>query len=696
MKKTLLMIMTVLLLAGCGEKEGKNPFYSDYSNKFGAPPFEEIKVEHYLPAFKDGIKQAQEEIDLIADNADAPTFANTIEALDYSGELLTKVSSVFSNLQSADTNDELDAVAKEVSPLLSEHSDNIYMNVKLFARVKALYETKDELGLNGEQARLLDKYYKQFVQSGANLNDEQKIRLREINKELSALSLAFGQNVTKETGNYKKIIENEDELIGLPESVKQAAAEEAGEVGKWAFTTQKSSWIPVLQYSENRELRKELLLAYTNRADQNNEFDNKEIVNKIMKLRIERAQMMGYDNPAQFILENTMAKTPAAVMDFLHLLWAPSLRQAKAEVTELQKMMDAEGKGEKLEAWDWWFYTEKLRKEKFDLDEEAIRPYFKLENVRQGAFDLAGKLWGLQFRKLMDMPIYHPDVEAFEVSDTNGSLIGIFYTDYFPRKGKKVGAWMSSFREQYKKEGVDHRPIVVNVCNFTKPTADTPSLLTMDEVTTLFHEFGHALHGLLSQCTYPLLSGTNVSRDFVELPSQIMENWCFEPEMLKMYAYHYKTDEVIPDELIEKINATSTFNQGFIMTEHLSAALLDMYYHTGNKTEDVDINQFETDVMKQIGMIDEIIIRYRSTYFSHIFSGGYESGYYAYKWAEVLDADAFEAFVETGDIFNKNIAEAYRKNILEKGDTDDPMNLYLKFRGAAPSPDALLKKSGLK
>jgi peptidyl-dipeptidase Dcp len=696
MKKTLLMIMAVLLLAGCGGKKGENPFYSDYSNRFGAPPFEQIKVEHFLPAFKDGIKQAQEEINLIADNAEAPTFANTIEALDYSGELLTKVSSVFGNLQSANTDDELDAVAKEVSPLLSEHSDNIYMNAKLFERVKALYEAKDELGLDGEQARLLDKYYERFVRNGANLNEEQKTRLREINKELSALSLAFGQNVTKETNNYKKIVENEDELIGLPESVKQAAAEEAGEAGKWAFTTQKSSWIPVLQYSENRELRKELLLAYANRADQNNEFDNKEIVNKIMKLRIERAQMMGYDNPAQFILENTMAKTPAAVMDFLHSLWVPSLQQAKVEASELQKMMDAEGRGEKLEAWDWWFYTEKLRKEKFDLDEEAIRPYFKLENVRQGAFDLAGKLWGLQFKKLTDMPIYHPDVEAFEVSGADGSLIGIFYTDYFPRKGKKVGAWMSSFRKQYKKEGVDHRPIVVNVCNFTKPTADAPSLLTMDEVTTLFHEFGHALHGLLSQCTYPSLSGTSVSRDFVELPSQIMENWCFEPEMLKMYASHYETGEVIPDALIEKINATSTFNQGFIMTEHLSAALLDMYYHIGNKVEDIDVNKFEADVMKQIGMIDEIIIRYRSTYFSHIFSGGYASGYYAYKWAEVLDADAFEAFVETGDIFNKNIAEGYRKNILEKGDSDDPMNLYLKFRGAAPNPDALLKKSGLK
>lgn len=698
MKQTFLTIMSALLLIGCGGSADKNanPFYKDYSNKYGAPPFEEIKIEHFLPAFKDGIKQAQDEIELIANNPEAPTFANTIEALEYSGELLDKVSYVFSNQQSANTNDELDKVAKEVSPLLSEHSDNTYLNEKLYERVKNLYDAKDELALNGEQERLLVKYYERFVRNGANLTEEQKIRFREINKELSALSLAYGQNVTKETNNYKKIVENEEELVGLPENIRQAAAEEAGEAGKWVFTTQKSSWIPVLQYSENRELRKELLLAYANRADRNDEFDNKENIKKIINLRIERAQMLGYDNPSLFILENTMAKNPTAVMDFLNSLWTPSLQQAKVEAYELQKMMDAEGKGEKLEAWDWWFYTEKMRKEKFNLDEGEVRPYFKLENVRKGAFDLAGKLWGLQFKQLENMPIYHPDVEAFEVSNADGSLVGVLYTDYFPRQGKKVGAWMSSYRKQYKKEGVDYRPVIVNVCNFTKPTADAPSLLTMDEVTTLFHEFGHALHGLLSQCTYPSLSGTSVSRDFVELPSQIMENWCFEPEMMKMYAFHYQTGEVIPEELIEKINATATFNQGFIMTEHLSSALLDMYYHTRNKVEDFDVNAFEAGVMKEIGMIAEIITRYRSTYFSHIFSGGYASGYYAYKWAEVLDADAYQAFVETGDIFNKSVAESYRKNILEKGDSDDPMKLYVNFRGAQPNPDALLKKSGLK
>lgn len=697
MKKTVLTLIIGLFLMGCAKND--NPFFETYKNKYGAPPFEQIKTEHYMPAFVEGIKQHQAEIDAIAESTDAPTFANTIEALDYTGELLSKVSSVFFNLYSAETNEEMAKIANEVSPMLSEHNDNLYLNEKLFVRVKALYDDKDKLGLNAEQNRLLEKYYKNFMRNGAALNPEQKEKLRAINKELGLAELAFGQNVLAETNAYKKVVENEAELAGLPEGVRQAAAEaakEAGMEGKWLFSTQKASFLPVLQYSENRELRKELLMAYAKRADNNNANDNKANINKIMKLRVQKAQLLGFESPADFILDNTMAKTPQRVYDFLATVWNPAVKRAKEEAAELQKLMDAEGKGEKLEAWDWWFYAEKLRKAKYDLDEELLKPYFKLENVRKGVFDLAGKLWGLQFKKLDGMPIYHPDVEVFEVSDADGSLIGVLYTDYFPRPGKRGGAWMNNVAEQYKKDGVNHRPIICNVGNFTKPTADKPSLLTMDEVETLFHEFGHALHGLLSQCTYPSLNGTNVSRDFVELPSQIMENWCWEPEVMKMYALHYKTGELMPAELMAKIRNAGTFNQGFVLTELLSAALLDMDYHTKKDTASFDVDAFEKTSLGRIGMIPEIIVRYRSTYFNHVFGGGYAAGYYSYTWAEVLDADAYQAFVESGDIFNKDVAKSFRQNVLERGGSEEPMKLYLTFRGAEPNPDALLKKRGMK
>lgn len=689
--------MSGLLLVGCAKND--NPFFSAYENKYGAPPFDKIKSEHYMPAFKEGIKQHQAEIDAIADNKETPTFANTIEALDYSGELLDKVSSVFFNLYSAETNDDLEKIANEVSPMLSEHSDNMYLNEKLFGRVKTLYDNRAQLGLSPEQNRLLEKYHRNFIRSGAALNPEQKEKLRTINKELGLAELAFGQNVLAETNAYKKVVDKEADLAGLPEGVRQAAAEaakEAGQEGKWVFTTQKASFIPVLQYGENRELRKELLMAYTTRANHNNANDNKALINKIMKLRVQKAQLLGFETPAAFILDDTMAKTPKAVYDFLATVWTPAVTRAKEEAAELQKLMDAEGKGEKLEAWDWWFYAEKLRKAKYDLDEEELRPYFKLENVRQGVFDLATKLYGLQFKKLEGMPTYHPDVEMFEVSDADGSLIGVLYTDYFPRAGKRAGAWMNNITEQYIKDSVNHRPIIVNVGNFTKPTADKPSLLNMDEVETMFHEFGHALHGLLTQCTYPSLSGTNVSRDFVELPSQIMENWCFEPQVMKTYAFHYKTGEVMPQELMDKIQKAGTFNQGFAMTELLSASLLDMDYHSLKDTANFDVEAFEKASLTRIGMIPEIIVRYRSTFFNHIFTTGYSAGYYSYTWAEVLDADAYQAFVETGDIYNKNVATAFRKNVLEKGDSDEPMTLYKTFRGADPNPEALLKRRGLK
>ncbi len=697
MKKLLLILMSGILLTGCAKND--NPFFKAYDNKYGAPPFEQIKNEHYMPAFVEGIKQHQKEIDAIADNAAEPTFANTIEALEFSGDLLQKVSSVFFNLYSAETNDEMTKIANDVSPMLSEHNDNLYLNDKLFTKIKKLYDNKLTLNLNPEQVQVLEKYYKNFIRSGAALNPTQKEQLRAINKELGLVELAYGQNVLGETNAYKKVIENEADLAGLPESVRQAAAETAKEdslPGKWVFTNQKASFIPVLQYSENRELRKELLLAYTKRANNGNKFDNNKNINTIIKLRVKKANLLGYASPADFILDNTMAKNSKTVYDFLATVWTPALAKAKLEAADLQKLMDAEGKGEKLEAWDWWFYAEKLRKAKYDLDEEALRPYFKLENVRQGIFDLASNLFGLKFKKLDNMPKYHADVETFEVTDADGSLIGILYTDYFPRPGKRAGAWMNNITEQYKKDGVNHRPIICNVGNFTKPTSDKPSLLNMDEVETMFHEFGHALHGLLSQTTYVTVSGTNVARDFVELPSQIMENWCFETQVMKTYAKHYKTGETIPDALIAKIQNAKTFNQGFTMTELLSAALLDMDYHSKKDTADFDAQTFEKNALARIGMIPEIIVRYRSTNFNHIFGGGYSAGYYSYTWAEVLDADAYQAFIETGDIYNKNIATAFRKNILERGGSEEPMKLYFTFRGAQPNPESLLKRRGLK
>lgn len=686
-----------MLLSNCNTD--KNPLLQNYDTPYGVPPFDKIKTEHYFPAFQVGIKQHQDEIDKIASNKSAPTFENTVAALDYSGELLKKVSYVFFNLYSADSNEQMEAIAQQITPQLTEHNDNLYLNEALFKRIKTLYEQKDKLGLNAEQNRLLEKYYKNFVRNGAALNAEQKAQLREINKELSLAELQFGQNVLAETNAYQKWITDEQDLAGLPDNVRQAAAEaaeQAGKKGAWLFTLQKASFIPVLQYSENRDLRKELLTAYTHIANNNNQHDNKAVINKIMKLRIQKAQLLGFATPANYYLDDTMAKTPDKVYSFLALLWEPSLQKAKEEAAELQQLMEAEDKGEKLEPWDWWFYAEKLRKIKYDLNEEALRPYFKLENVRQGVFDLTSRLYGLQFKKLNNMPVYNPEVEVFEVLDADGSLVGILYTDYFPRAGKQSGAWMNNISEQYIKNGINHRPVICNVGNLTKSTAEHPSLLNMDEVETIFHEFGHALHGLLAQSTYPSLSGTNVARDFVELPSQIMENWCWEPEVLKTYARHYQTNEVIPDDLIEKIQQSRLFNQGFNMTELLAAAYLDMDYHTRKDTSDFNVEDFESASMAKIGMIPQVHVRYHSTYFNHIFTGGYCAGYYSYSWAEVLADDAFQAFKETGDVYNQELSFAFRKKILERGDSDEPMKLYIDFRGKEPQPDALLMKRGLK
>jgi len=703
MKKLLIIIPLICLFCqNCTQsnqkmKTSENPLLSTFETPHQVPPFDLILEEHYLPAIEAGISEQKAEIEAIINTPEEPAFENTVEALARSGQTLTKVSAVFFNRLSANTNENVQAIAREVAPMTSAHEDDINLNPELFARIKVVNDNKDELGLNTEQTELLDKVYKEFVRGGANLSEEDKAKMREINQELSVLTLTFGENVLAETNAFQLIIENEEDLSGLPESVIAAAGEmatESGNDGKWMFTTQKPSMIPFLQYSDRRELREKLLKAYINRGDNNNENDNKETLQKIVNLRIEKAHLLGYNNHAEFVLDENMAKKPENVYALLKQLWDAALPMAKNEAEALQAMITGEGNDFNLEAWDWWYYTEKLRKEKYDLDEEELRPYFKLENVRDGAFDVATKLFGLTFTERTDLPKPHEDVQAFEVLEADGSHLGILYMDFFPRASKRAGAWMSSFRKQYHKNGKNITPVITTVFNFSKPTGDTPSLLSFEEASTLYHEFGHALHGLLSDCEYRMLSGTSVSRDFVELPSQIMENWAAEPEVMRSYARHYETGEVIPDELIEKIVKSSHFNQGFITVEYLSASFLDMDYHTLSDGLSQDVNAFETSSLNNIGLIPEIVVRYRSTYFSHIFSGGYSSGYYSYIWAAVLDADAFEAFKETS-LFDEETARAFRENILERGGTADPMVLYKKFRGKEPSIDPLLKRRGL-
>jgi len=703
MKKLLILVPLIcILFQNCTQsnqkmKTSENPLLTTFETPHQVPPFDLILEEHYLPAIEAGIAEQKAEIEAIIKNSDEPTFENTVEVLARSGKTLTKASAVFFNRLSANTNENVQAIARDVAPMASAHEDDIKLNPELFARIKVVNDHKDELGLNTEQTELLDKLYKEFVRGGANLSEEDKAKMREINQELSVLTLKFGENVLAETNAFQLIIENEDDLSGLPESVIAAASDmatESGNEGKWMFTVQKPSMIPFLQYSDSRELREKLLKAYINRGDNNNENDNKETIQKIASLRVEKANLLGYDSHADFVLIENMAKNPENVYKLLNQLWEAALPMAKNEAVALQTMIAEEGNDFNLEAWDWWYYTEKLRKEKYDLDEEELRPYFKLENVRDGAFDVATKLFGLTFKERTDLPKPHEDVQAFEVMESDGSHVGILYLDFFPRASKRAGAWMSSFRKQYRKDGKNITPVITTVFNFSKPTGDTPSLLSFEEASTLYHEFGHALHGLLSDCEYHMLSGTSVSRDFVELPSQIMENWAAEPEVMKSYARHYQTGEVIPDELIDKIVKSSHFNQGFITVEYLAASFLDLNYHTLTEGLTQDVNKFETSSLNDIGLIPEIVVRYRSTFFSHIFAGGYSSGYYSYIWAAVLDADAFEAFKETS-LFDESTARAFRENILERGGTADPMFLYKKFRGKEPSIDPLLKRRGL-
>lgn len=676
--------------------EIENPFFVEWDTPFGVPPFDKIKFEHYQPALEEGMKQQKAEIDSIVNNPDAPTFENTVAALDASGELLSKVSSVFYNMLSANTGDSLQQLAQDMAPSMTKHSDDIMLNEKLFERIKKIYDNRESLEY--EEQRLTEITYKDFVRSGALLNEDDKKRLREINEKFAVLDLQFGDHVMADNNAFQMILENEDDLAGLPQSVIDGAAqmaEENGMSGKWLFTVDKPSMIPFLQYSDRRDLREKIYRGYFMRGDYGNENDNKDVIVQIVSLRLEKAKLLGFENHASFILDENMSKNPENVYNLLMKIWDAALPVAIAERDEMQKMIDAEGGIFKLAPWDWWYYSEKIRKEKYDLDEKMLRPYFALENVREGIFLLSNKLYGLTYKKIEDIPVYHPDAYAYEVFDKDGSHLAVLYMDFYPRASKQGGAWCTSYRDQYVRNGKNVTPVVSIVMNFTQPNGDGPALLNLDEVLTFFHEFGHAIHGFFSDVTYKRLSGY-VPRDFVELPSQVMEHWALHPEMLKLYAKHYQTGEVISDELIHKIEESAHFNQGFATVEYIAASLLDMDYHTLTDASDLDVIEFENAAMEKIGLIKEILPRYRSTYFNHIFSGGYSAGYYSYIWSEVLDSDVFEAFVESGDIFNQELAEKFRKEILAPGGLQDALDMFVNFRGREPKVDALLRNRGLK
>jgi len=701
--KHLLILLTATLMitssraAGDNPPVDNNPLLLPFNTPFEVPPFSLIKPEHFLPAIEKGIEMQNIEIESIVSNNEAPDFENTVAALDYSGSLLRKVNSVFTNLNSSTTSKELQGIARQIAPLLSAHYDNINLNARLYERIKTVFDKRNSLNLNGEQLRLLTEKHKDFIRGGAALKGEQQERFRQINKELSLLTLKFGENVLAETNEYKLVIESLGDLAGLPPALIEQGAEtarEAGLEGKWVYTLHNPSVMPFLQFADKRRLREQIYQAYVNRGNNDNKYDNKALIQQIVALRLEKAKLLGYESHASFILEENMAKNAGNVDKLLKQLWEPALLRAQKEEKELQAIITKEGKKFALEPWDWRYYAEKLRKEKYDLDDESLKPYFSLENVKNGIFNVAGKLYGITFTERKDIPLYHPDALAYEVKEADGKSIGVLYMDFFPRESKRGGAWMNSFRKQYKENSKNITPVITIVCNFSKPTATQPSLLTFDETSTLFHEFGHALHGLLSNSTYYSLTGTSVPRDFVELPSQIMENWASEPEVLKMYARHYLTGEVIPQELIDKMQNSRYFNQGFETVEYLAASFLDMGYHSLKEINFTEIPEFEKNTLSSVGLIPEITSRYRSTYFNHIFSGGYSSGYYSYIWAAILDADAFEAFKEHG-LFDKNTASSFRKNILERGGTEDPMQLYRNFRGAEPNITPLLRRRGL-
>ena len=667
-----------------------------FNTPFNSAPFSKIKNQDFLPAIKKLIVETKNEIDNIANNKEIPSYKNTIEALDYTGEQLDRVTSLFFNLNSAETNDEIQKIAQKVSPLLSEFSNDIRLNKKLFKRIKALYEIKDDLNLTPEQNMLLEKKYKSFSRNGANLPDDKKQKLREIDKKLSKLNLKFGENVLAETNNYELLITNPKDLSGLPDGEKEAAKHLAESKNKkgWLFTLDYPSYIPFMKYADNRELRKTLSLAFGSKGFKNDALDNQQNVLKISKLRFQRAKLLGYETHAHYVLEERMAKTPEKVSAFLHELLDKAKPAAQKEFKTLEKFANELDGISRLEKWDSAYYSEKLKQKLFELDDEKLKPYFKLENVIDGVFMVASKLYGLTFQKITDIDTYHEDVLTYKVLDYNGDLVSVFYADFFPRPGKRNGAWMTSYKPQYIKNGNNERPHISLVCNFTKPTKSKPSLLSFNEVTTLFHEFGHALHGMLANTTYPSISGTSVYWDFVELPSQILENWCYEKESLELFARHYQTGELIPMELIKKIKDSSTFQEGMQTLRQISFALLDMSWHGLDPTKIKDVKSHELKAFEDTLLYPDVPENCMSTSFSHIFQGGYSSGYYSYKWAEVLDADAFELFKEKG-VFNPAIAKSFKENVLCKGGTEDPMVLYKRFRGQEPNPDALLRRAGL-
>ena len=700
MKNFPVIFAAALLISvfACKKDNMSNPFFSEYQTPFGVPPFDIIDTTHFMPAFVEGMKQQTAEIEALVTNSEVPSFENTIEAFDKSGKLLSKVNKVFYNLNEANTNEQMQAIARNVDPLLSEHRDDIYLNSTLFARIKTIYDKRNELNLDSQQIRVTEKYYRDFERMGANLPKDKQEKLRAINAELSLLSLTFGENQLAETNkNFKLVIEDSANLAGLPQGVIDGAAEKAGESGQqgWVFTLAKPSMIPFLQYADNRSLREKIYRAYFMRGNNGNSNDNKAVVANMVKLRVEKAQLLGYNSYADYIIDDNMAKTPSKVYDFLTKLWNPALPMAKKEVVEMQKIIDRDSGKFKLQPWDWWYYAEKVRMEKYNLDDSQLRPYFSLSNVRDGMFAVASKLYGITFTQRKDLPVYQQDVEAFEVKEADGSPLGVLYLDYYPRDGKGAGAWCTDFRSAVTENGARIDPVISVVCNFTKPSAGMPALLNWDEVTTLFHEFGHSLHGLVTQGRFYRTAGS-VPQDYVELPSQIMENWAGEPDVLRAYAKHYSTGEVIPEQLIEKIRKSGLFNQGFETVEYLAASILDLDYHTQTDTTSLDVEAFEQNAMNKIGLISEIIPRYRSTYFAHIFDGGYAAGYYVYIWAAVLDADAFGAFIESGDIYNPELAAKFRKFCLAESGDDEGMTQYRKFRGKDPSVDALLLRRGLK
>ena len=701
--RKVITFLFIILITFSSIQAMENPFYKNYKTQFEIPPFSEIEEKHFMPAYFKGMEEHNNEIEQIIQNTEKPSFENVIIAMERSGELLDKVNAVFFNLSGSATNKKLQEIEKEISPKLSQHYDSISLNPYIFKKVSLLWEDVDNLNLSKEERKILEETYKRFIRSGALLEGLDKDRYADINQEISKLSVQFSQNLLAETNNFE-IILSRDDLKGLPEDIVNLAKEEADNkfkktsdkkyANKYIFTSHRSSMYPFLTYSERRDLREKLYTGYIMRGDNDNEYDNKNITSKIASLRVEKANILGFETHAHYVLDNTMAKTPEAVYELLNQLWEPALSRAKNELQELQKFVNEEGQNFKIASWDWWYYSEKVRKDKYNIDEEELKNFFTLDNTIDGIFKTANKLFGLTFEEKFDIELYHPDARVWEVKDKNGSHLGLYIGDYYTRSSKRGGAWMSTFKDQSNFDGRE-RPIVINVCNFPPPSKDKPSLLSFEHVTTLFHEFGHGLHGLLTNTHYRSLSGTSVSRDFVEFPSQVLEHWASEPELLKSYAKHYKTGEVISDELIDKMKNASKFNQGFANTEYLAATYLDMDWHSLVSTDIQDTNDFERKSLEKIGLIDEIVSRYRTTYFQHIFTSSYSAGYYSYIWAAVLDSDAFAAFKESGDIYNQGLANKYREYILEKGGTENPMELYQKFRGSNPNIGPLLEDRGL-